>query len=105
VLGNLGGVFAAQGDTEQAFTSYRQAADLFKEMGEEELYGQTLIAMGDLRVRSGQVMSGAAMYEVGLDSIDELSGTQKVLKGLLGIKRRLTGEPPPPPKDKPPQES
>jgi len=97
VLGNLGGVYAAQGDTEQALTCYRQAADILKAQGEEELYGKTLLAMGDLQVRSGQVMSGAALYEVGLDSIDDLSGTQKILKGLLGIKRRLIGGPPLPP--------
>ncbi|MBN1964282.1 MAG: tetratricopeptide repeat protein [Anaerolineae bacterium] len=96
VLGNMGGVYAAQGDREQATTCYRQAADVFHELGEEELYGQTLIALGDLQVKSGQIMSGAATYEVGLDSVKALSGTQKVLKGLLGIRRRLTGVGAPP---------
>ena len=91
VLGNMGGVFAAQGDTEQAMACYRQAADVFKMLGEDKLYGETLLALGDLQVRSGQVMSGAASYEAGLENLDELSGTQKVLKGLLGIKNRLTG--------------
>ncbi len=91
VLGNLGGVFAAQGDTEQAMLAYRQAADTFKALGEEKLYGQTLLALGDLQMRSGNIMAGATTYEVGLDSVDNLSATQKVLKGLLGVKRRLTG--------------
>lgn len=98
VLGNLGGIYAAQGDKEQAATCYRQAADAFFELGEEELYGQTLIALADIQVKSGQVMTGAATYEVGLDRVRDLSGTQKVIKGLLGIRRRLTGmgEPPSP---------
>jgi tetratricopeptide (TPR) repeat protein len=94
VLGNLGGVLAAQGDKEQAATCYRQAADTFKALGEEALYGQTLLALGDLQVRSGQVMAGASTYEIGLENLDELSGPQKLLKGLLGIKNRLTGSAP-----------
>lgn len=95
-LGNLGGVFAARGDKEQAMTCYRQAADTFKELGENRLYGETLLALADLQVRSGQIMAGAAAYEVGLEYIERLSGPQKVLRGLLDIRRRLIGSGAPP---------
>ncbi len=91
VLGNLGRVYAALGDKEQAYNSYRQAADIFDEHGEKKLYGETLVAMGDLQVRDGKLMVGAATYEAGLDQLDELSASQKVLKGLLGIRNKLTG--------------
>lgn len=91
VLGNMGGVYAALGDKEQAYNSYRQAADLFKEHGENKLYGETLIAMGDLQMRDGKVMSGAATYEAGLDNLDNLSASQKMIKGLMGVRNKLTG--------------
>ncbi len=89
-------MYAAQGNTEQAMTCYRQAADTFLELGEDELYGQTLLALGDLQMRKGKFMAGAATYEVGLESVKDLSPTQKVLKGLMGIRRRLTGMGAPP---------
>jgi tetratricopeptide (TPR) repeat protein len=91
VLGNLGGVYVALGDKEQAYNCYRQAADIFQELGEKKLYGETLVAMGDLQMRDGKIMSGAATYEVGLENLDQLSPTQKVIKGLMGIRSKLTG--------------
>jgi len=91
VLGNMGGVYVALGDKEQAYNCYRQAADIFDERGEKKLYGETLIAMGDLQVRDGKIMAGAATYEVGLEQLDQLSAGQKVIKGLLGIRNKLTG--------------
>ena len=91
VVGNLGGVYVALGDREQAYNCYRQAADIFEDIGEKKLYGETLIAMGDLQVRDGKVMAGAATYEVGLENLDELSASQKVIKGLLGFRNKITG--------------
>ena len=91
VLGNLGGVYVALGDKEQAYNCFRQAADIFEELGEKKLYGETLVAMGDLQVRDGKVLAGAATYEVGLENLDELNASQKVIKGLLGFRNKLTG--------------
>lgn len=91
VLGNLGGVYVALGDKEQAYNCFRQAADIFEELGEKKLYGETLVAMGDLQMRDGKVMAGAATYEVGLENLDDLSASQKVIKGLLGFRNKLTG--------------
>jgi tetratricopeptide (TPR) repeat protein len=91
VLGNMGGVYAALGNKEQAYNCYRQAADIFDAKGEKKLYGETLIAMGDLQVRDGKLMVGAATYEVGLEQLDQLSPSQKILKGLLGIRNKLVG--------------
>ncbi len=90
-LGNLGGVYAGLGDREQAYNCYRQAADLFDALGEKKLHGETLIAMADLQVRGGKLMQGAATYEAGLEELDNLNAGQKVIKGLLGIRNKLTG--------------
>jgi tetratricopeptide (TPR) repeat protein len=91
VLGNMGGVYVALGDKEQAYTCYRQAADVFQELGEKKLHGETLLAMADLQVREGKLGSGAATYEVGLSELDSLTPSQRILKGLIGIRNKLTG--------------
>ncbi|MCL4246888.1 MAG: tetratricopeptide repeat protein [Anaerolineae bacterium] len=91
VLGNMGGVYVALGDREQAYQCYRNAADVFQEMGENKLYGETLLAMGDLQVREGKLMAGAATYEVGLEQIGDLTASQRVLKGLIGIRNKIMG--------------
>lgn len=90
-LGNMGGVYMALDDKEQAYNCYRQAADIFEELGEKQLYGETLVAMADLQVRDGKVINGAATYEVGLENLGDLSTSQKVIKGLLGVRNKLTG--------------
>ncbi|MCK6579116.1 MAG: tetratricopeptide repeat protein [Anaerolineae bacterium] len=91
VLGNMGGVYAAMRDNEQAHASYRAAADLFDELGETKLHGETLVAMGALQVKEGKLTAGAASYQVGLEELNDLSASQKVIKGLSGIVNRLTG--------------
>jgi tetratricopeptide (TPR) repeat protein len=90
-LGNLGGVYVALSDKEQAYNCYRQAADIFEALGEKKFYGETMLAMADLQVKEGKLMQGAATYEVGLENLDQLSASQKILKGLLGFRNRLTG--------------
>ncbi|MBI1256084.1 MAG: tetratricopeptide repeat protein [Chloroflexi bacterium] len=90
-LGNIGSVYAGLGDKEQAYNCYRNAADLFDEIGETKLHGETMVAMADLQVRDGKLSVGAATYEVGLSEIDELSAGQKVLKGLIGVRKKIMG--------------
>jgi len=55
VVGNLGGVYLAQGNSEQAVTLYREAADTFRELKDEERYGQTLLAIADVQMKSGKL--------------------------------------------------
>lgn len=91
VLGNMGGVYAALNDKEQAYNCYRQAVDIFDDLGEKKLYGETLVAIGDLQIRDGKIMTGAATYEVGLENLEKLSPSQRVIKGLVGIRNMFGG--------------
>ncbi|MBI5670373.1 MAG: tetratricopeptide repeat protein [Chloroflexi bacterium] len=91
VLGNMGGVYVELNDHEQAYTCYRTAADIFEAHGEKKLYGETLMAIGALQVDERKLAQGAATYEVGLEQMDELNARQKVIKGLLGIRNKITG--------------
>ncbi len=91
VTGNIGGVYIELNDKEQAYNCYRQAADTFQDLGEMRMYGETLIAMARLQVRDGKLWEGAATYEIGLDQLDHLTASQKILRSLIGVKNRLTG--------------
>lgn len=91
VLGNMGGVYVELGDREQAYNCYRQAADMLQDLGEKQMYGQTLIAMAMLQMRNGKVWDGAATYEVGLENLEHLSISQKLIRRLIGVRRSLTG--------------
>jgi tetratricopeptide (TPR) repeat protein len=84
-------VYAKTGDTEQALTNYREASAMFIEAGDEDNYGETILAIADLQLRSGKVMQAAATYEVGLDYIKQPNARQKLMKKLLGLRNRLTG--------------
>lgn len=91
VTGNIGGVYIELNDKEQAYNCYRQAADAFQDLGETRMYGETLIAMARLQVRDGKLWEGAATYEIGLDQLENLTTSQKILRSLIGVKNRLTG--------------
>jgi|GEM_PF-871095 len=53
VCGNMGGLYDALEDKEQAQQAYHEALETFKALGEEDLYAETLSAMGNLRGREG----------------------------------------------------
>lgn len=91
VLGNLGGVYESINDKEKAESSYRQAANIFNDLGETQLYSDTMIALGAFQVRSGQLFAGAATYQVALEDRENLSGTQKAMNWLSGIVNRISG--------------
>ena len=90
-LGNMARVYAGQGNSEQAITNYHEAAAIFNELGDEENYGQTVLAIADLQLRGGQVMKAAATFEVGLDCIKNPNTRQKLMKKLLGLRNRMGG--------------
>ena len=91
VLGNLGGVYLALSDKEQALNAYRQAADIFLELDETQLYSETMMALGSLQVRDGKIFTGAATYQIGLESLQDPSPRQKLMKRLTGFITSLSG--------------
>jgi tetratricopeptide (TPR) repeat protein len=90
-LGNMGAAYKALDDKEQAYRCYRDAADMFDAVGEQVLYGETLVAMADLQMSEHKVTAAAATYEVGLSELENLSASQKVIKNLVGLRNRLLG--------------
>lgn len=90
-LGNLALVYAKQDNSEQATTYYREAANIFRELGEDEFYGQTILALADLQFRSGQMVQAAETFELGLKYIENPNQRQKMMKQLMVVKNRMLG--------------
>lgn len=89
VLGNLGGVYSALEDKERAINAYRQASDVFLELGEDDFYAQTLLAVARLHFQSGKIFEGAMNYNIGLEALEERSFGQKITKTIMGVISRL----------------
>lgn len=91
VLGNLGGVYKSVNDQYQAELSYRQSANLFRELGEFELYVDTLLALGRLQWRSGKIFLASVTYQDALVYIDkeDRSAFHHVINMLSGILTRV----------------
>lgn len=90
-LGNMGRVYRALNDKEQAYNCYRQAADLFQALGEKQMYGDTLLAIGDLQMGERKFMAAASTYEAGYGEKDNLTARQKVIRGLNNTLSRVMG--------------
>lgn len=94
VLGNMGGVYVALNDKDKAYQAYRKAADTFRDLQENELYARTLLAIGNMQLRSLQVFKAVATLQVAYELIgDKLTPTQKLIKSLLAFIGRLSGNP------------
>lgn len=91
-LGNMALVYTKAGDHEQAQTMYREAAAIFRELGEDQFYGETILALGDMLFRAGKLQEALAIFEVGLEHIRNKNHRQKVMKQLLILKNRIIGE-------------
>ena len=91
VLGNMGAAYKALGDKEQAYLCYRDAADMFNDVGEKSMYGETLLAMADLQMSERKVTAAAATYEAGLSEIGDLSASQKVIRNLISLRNKMLG--------------
>jgi tetratricopeptide (TPR) repeat protein len=91
VLGNLGGVYSALDDKEKAELSYRQAASIFLDHGKNNMYADTMMALGTMQFKSGNISGGAVSFQLGLERKDNPTGTQKILKSLVNLINRING--------------
>lgn len=91
-FGNMALAYLRADNHEQAETMYREAARLFREIGEDGYYGETILALGDMLFRAGKLLEALAIFEIGLDHIKEKNQRQKVMKQLLVLKNRISGE-------------
>ena len=91
-LGNMALAYAKSKDEEQAQTMYRDAGRIFREIDEDEYYGETILALADMQFRSGNLLEALATFEIGLEHVRNKNHRQKMMKQLLVLKNRLSGE-------------
>ncbi len=93
VLGNLGGVYSALGEKEEAERAYREAAAIFRNHNQNEMYADTLLALGTMQFKALKIADAAISYQVGLQHKQNPSGTQKLLRWLVSLINRINGVP------------
>ena len=91
-LGNMALAYAKAKDEEQAQTMYREAGRIFREIDEDEYYGETILALADMQFRSGNLLEALVTFEIGLEHVRNKNHRQKMMKQLLVLKNRLSGE-------------
>lgn len=92
VQGNLGGVYLALNDKDKAELAYREAANLFKDLGEADFYSDTLQALGRLQLTSGKFLAGAVNYQTALMGRTNLSFQQRIILALSNLISRVMGD-------------
>lgn len=92
VQGNLGGVYLALNDIDKAESAYRDAANLFKELGHTDLHSDTLQALGRLQLTNGRFLAGATNYQTALMGRSNLSFQQRIILTLSNLISRVMGD-------------
>ena len=53
---------------EVEISSFRQAANIFKDLGEDVMYSDTLMALGIFQFKNGQFLAGATTYQTAVEN-------------------------------------
>jgi tetratricopeptide (TPR) repeat protein len=88
-LGNQAAALEAGKRLEDALSDYQKAADLFKQIGENELYTSTMQALSALQLRTGRQLEALATMKAGVDKIERPGLKNRFLKKILEIPFRL----------------
>lgn len=87
--GNRGMALEALKQFELALQAYHQATDLFKQIGENELYTTTMQSISALQLRTNRPLEAVASMQAGLGQVRKPSVRQRLLKRLLDLPSRL----------------
>ena len=74
---------------EAALEDYQKSADLFKQIGDNELFTSTMQALSALQLRTGRQLEALATMKAGVDKIERPGLKSRFLKKLLDIPFRL----------------
>jgi len=91
VAGNLGALAESRDQREQAVTLYKEAIQLFESAGAADLSAETWRALSRLRMKQGQWFAALGAYDTSLDNVRHPTATQRTLRSLLKLSRRLMG--------------
>ncbi len=89
VMGNLGALAESRHQSKAAATFYQRAIELFDGIGETDLASETWRALSRLQMRQGKWFAALAAYDAGLTGVKRLTPTQRLLRRLMKVSRRL----------------
>lgn len=90
-LGNRAAVYEAEESFEQAVETYKESAQIFEELGENDLAMYVWQAVSRLRMKQGQYIAAIGAYEEGVENMPEGSFKRKVLSKILKAPASLLG--------------
>jgi tetratricopeptide (TPR) repeat protein len=76
----------------EAMQYYTQSADILKQIGEHDLRAYVLERISALQLRTGKRIESLVTMEAAIDSKAKPSFKDRLLKGLMGIIHRLSGQ-------------
>ena len=88
-LSNQGTALKELKDREPAVGKFRQAAEIFQELGQMDNYLQVMQSISSLELGSGNPLGAAAAMRAGLENVEKLTIRQRVLKTLLKIPGKI----------------
>jgi tetratricopeptide (TPR) repeat protein len=91
-LGNRAAALEALDRLEEAEQFYEKAADIFKELGEDDLRLPLMQSISAIQLRTGRQLQAVASMYAGVQNIQKPTVKQRFLKGLLGIPIRILNE-------------
>lgn len=89
VAGNLGALAESCDERDRAVAFYKEAIELFEAAGAAELAAETWRALSRLRMKQGEWFAALGAYDASLDRVKRPTPTQRALRSLLGVSRRL----------------
>lgn len=90
-VGNLAAVLRAEGDLERAVESYKMAATLLEEAGENDMAMYAWQAVSKIRMKQGQYIAAIGAYEEGIENMPKNSFKRKIMRQVLKAPNSLLG--------------
>ncbi len=88
-LGNKAAAYEGLGEWAEAESLYRQAADRFGQIGEEESQRFTLQALSRVRLRQGRAMEAVSTMQDALETGGGKNWRSKLVRKILALPSRL----------------
>ncbi|MBA3533941.1 MAG: hypothetical protein H0T73_18635, partial [Ardenticatenales bacterium] len=80
-----------RGAADQAEPLLQQAADMFYELGKEDMEADTLRYLAQIQMQRGGFLDSIITYNRALDRMGDLTGRQKLIRTLSNIFLKIIG--------------
>jgi tetratricopeptide (TPR) repeat protein len=90
-IGNQAAALDALGRYEEAAQAYERSAILLKELGEMDLYANTLQSLSAVQLHMGRQLEALASMQAGLEGLQKPSAYQRLARKLLKSPFSLLG--------------